>query len=174
MKKILVAVLVFLVLFITHGIALAENWVFTAPNSNTNTNPYYSYGNAEAVESNRSYQAYSSDDAYYGTVTTNVVPEQSYDYSYSNTASTGSSSEYKAQPASFSERHPILTTIGLGTLLLGAAAVTTLLSDNDEDYKYDRDRRPPPRDHRYRDRGRNRDRGDYQPFLPQESIRDRY
>ena len=138
MKRIL-AIFLVLLMSASNLAFSAENWVFTAPGSNNST--YYNNTYAQPVESNRPYQAYSSDDAYYGTVTTNVIPrEQEYTY---NTQTTSNNTEYKPQKASFSDRHPILTGLGIGALVLGAAAFT-LLSDDDDDYRNDRDRRPPP------------------------------
>lgn len=138
MKKILSAFLSILAFFIfIPEFAIAQNWVFTAPNS-TNTNQYNTYSNSELIESNNSYRAYSSDNAYYGTIQTNTIPEQSY----TNTQTTNNDyPEYKTTSPSFSQSHPILTGIGVGALLIGSAAFALWSED---ECRRDRDRRPPP------------------------------
>ena len=151
MKKIFIAILI--IFIYTCNLVFAENWVFTAPNSNYNSTYYNT--NAQVVESNRPYQAYSSDDAYYGTVTTNVIPEQSYTY---NNTSTTQNSEYNAKTTSFSQRHPILTGLGIGVLAVGALAVTALATDTDnynyrrydshhDEYRHNDNHRPPHNNH---------------------------
>ena len=128
MKKILATILS--IFIFSFNSAFAEGWVFTAADkygNNQNSNPNSGI-TTDVAGTYQPYQAVSTPEVYYGSVNTNEVQ-----YNPNNPNNTNYS---PVENESFSQRHPILTGIGVGALVLGAVALTALTYDDEEQYHH--------------------------------------
>lgn len=114
MKKLFALILTFIFISMNNYAFATEYWQFSNSGTDEETTTYTTYA------------PYPNSSTYYGNVE---------NYSTVNTpANTTTTVEQTKE--SFSEKHPILTGIGLGALVLGVVALGILGSDDDDRYHH--------------------------------------